>query len=102
MNTMQFANLVGRTDLGIDHSWVEWLQIDSGPAILFRIGVTERDNHNPAAPAHAWYGRWWVIDGTMNEQQTKNTLLAAVLAYVEHEARERFLIDGKALYENSH
>lgn len=102
MNTLQFANLVGRTDLGIDHSWVEYTGNRKGTAVMFRIGVTERDNHNPTAPAHAWYGRWWVIDGTMNEQQAKNTLLAAVLAYVEHEARERFKIDGNAPYENSH
>lgn len=101
MNTLQFANIVGRTALGIDHSWVEYLQVTDN-AVHFRIGVTERDNHNPTAPAKAWYGRWWVIDGTMNEQQAKNTLLAAVLAYVEHEARERFQIDGKSPYENSH
>lgn len=101
MNTLQFANLVGRTTLGIEHSWVEWRDVGTD-FIVFRIGVTERDNHNPAAPAHAWYGRWWALWPDMSEQQVRNTLLAAVLAYVEHEARERFKIDGKAPYENSH
>lgn len=101
MNLMQLNNLVNRTELGIPGAWIEFAQV-SEKAYAFRINVKGPDNSDPKAPHRDWPGRYWLVTGVDNENQVKNTLLKAVLTYVEHEARERFKIDGKPIYESAH
>ena len=48
------------------------------------------------------YGRPWLIQGQDSDDAILNTLLLAVLTFEEHEIREGFKFDGKALYEPKH
>lgn len=43
-------------------------------------------------------GRWWVISEHMTRSEVTQTALKAVLTAIEHEAREQFLYQGKAIY----
>lgn len=47
-------------------------------------------------------GRPWLIQGQDSDDAILNTLLLAVLTFEEHEIREGFKFDGKALYEPKH
>lgn len=48
------------------------------------------------------YGRPWLIQGQDSDDAILNTLVLAVLTFEEHEIREGFKFDGKALYEPKH
>lgn len=101
MNLNQLNSLLNRVELGIDGAWVELAQV-SDHAVALRINRVGKDNDNPKAAPQPWPGRYWLVHGSDTEAQVKNTLLKAVLTYVEHEHRERFRVDGKALYEPAH
>lgn len=47
-------------------------------------------------------GRPWYISRSFTEAQIYNTCLMAVLAFEEHEIRENFKVNGKALYAPAH
>lgn len=43
-------------------------------------------------------GRWWHISAFATSSEVVQTMLLAVLTAEEHEAREQFLFEGKAIY----
>lgn len=45
-----------------------------------------------------WSGRKWRLSYHMTKSEVVQTALAAVLAAVEHEAREHFLYQGRAIF----
>ena len=106
--------LLDRIDLGIDGAYVEikvgllgtQAAVGQGlpvtPVLFVRIQRIARDNRRPLAPPTLWPGRWWVVNQDDTEAQVVNTLLKAALTYVEHEARERFTLDGEPIYEPNH
>lgn len=47
-------------------------------------------------------GRDWYIPEHFSDAQIYNTCLMAVLAFEEHEIREKFKVNGKALYAPAH
>lgn len=50
------------------------------------------------ADGHEWRGRKWMLSYHMTKSEIVQTALAAVLAAVEHEAREHFLYRGQAIF----
>lgn len=100
MTLTQLNNLLNRTQHGVPGGW--WELAVFGDWLAIRLSTFGPDNTDPKAPPQAWPGRYWMIDPADSEDQVKNTMLKAVLTYIEHEARERFLIDGKPLYESRH
>lgn len=106
--------LLDRIDLGIDDAYFEikvgslgaQAAVDQGltvtPVLFVRIQRIARDNRRPWAEPRLWPGRWWVVEDHHTEAQVVNTLLKAVLTYVEHEARERFTLDSEPVYEPNH
>lgn len=67
----------------------------------FRLSVWGPDNGDSDRDWQDWPGRWWTTKG-LDEPAVIRTALLAVLTYVEHEARERFKVDGQSLFENTH
>lgn len=51
-----------------------------------------------SADGKEWGGRKWYLSPYMTVSEVVQTALAAVLAAVEHEAREHFLYQGRAIY----
>lgn len=112
--TYELRALLDRIDLGIDNAYFEIKVGRLGKAtefdqalpveeVLFvRIQRVGLDNHCRSCPLQTWPGRWWVVQDTDTENQIVNTLLKAVLTYVEHEHRERFTLDGETIYEPNH
>lgn len=105
MTLNQINNILNRVNLGIPGAWFELgfvTGVDGANAHAIRVNRTGPDNANPTAPHQQWPGRYWLIQSTDTEDQVLNTLLKAVLTYVEHETRELFTVDGHALYEPRH
>lgn len=50
------------------------------------------------ADGKEWGGRKWYLSPYMTYSEVVQTALAAVLAAVEHEAREHFLYRGRAIF----
>lgn len=50
-------------------------------------------------PTRSWQsGRKWYVSPHSTESEVIQTALKAILTAVEHEAREQFLVDGKAIF----
>lgn len=45
-----------------------------------------------------WNGRKWLLEDSMTEDDIVRTAFMAVLTWQEHEARERFLVHGRAIF----
>lgn len=45
-----------------------------------------------------WSGRKWLLSQHMTESEIYQTALKAVLTAEEHEAREKFLVGGRAIF----
>lgn len=74
-----------------------------GDGFYVQIQFLARDNdapHTPVDPAPMLIqrGRKWYVSKHMTESEVVQTLLKAVLAAVEHEAREQFTYKGKQLF----
>jgi hypothetical protein len=45
-----------------------------------------------------WHGRKWMLSAHMTDGEVVQTVMAAVLAWYEHEAREAFKFRGKQIF----
>jgi hypothetical protein len=57
---------------------------------------------DPSAPEITFKGRKWMLSRWMTRSEVVQTALMAVLAAVEHEAREQFLYRGDAIFGPHH
>lgn len=63
-----------------------------GAAIALRVSFTDSET------GEEWTGRKWYLSPHMTDSEVIQTALLAVLQAEEHEARERFRVDGQAIY----
>lgn len=50
------------------------------------------------ADGESWTGRKWYVSWRATDSEITQTCLKAVLTAEEHEAREKFLVDGRAVF----
>lgn len=50
------------------------------------------------ADGQTWHGRKWYVSAYSEDNEVCQTALKALLTSLEHEAREHFTVDGKAIY----
>jgi hypothetical protein len=74
--------------VGDGTAYVVWLQVGKFEGVC-----------NVTGKSLAWRGRKWPIEPEHTEGEIVRTALKAVLTAVEHEAREQFLFDGKAIFD---
>jgi hypothetical protein len=65
---------------------------------LWNLQVRFAAPHSESGADENWTGRKWRITPHMSDSEIVQTALKAVLAAEEHEARERFMYRGRAVY----
>lgn len=74
--------------------------MQSGDGFLVQVAFVAPDSRDGADREQR--GRKWYVSRHATVSEIMQTALAAVLAAVEHEAREDFLVDGRAIYHPHH
>ncbi len=64
----------------------------------FYLQVRFRAGDTAGGAVSEWSGRKWRLSGHMTKSEVVQTALKAVLTAEEHEAREKFLYQGRAVY----
>lgn len=64
--------------------------------VILQVAFTEADTVTGERTRQ--YGRKWRLGDHMTDSEIVQTALAAVLAAEEHEAREKFLFEGEAIF----
>lgn len=82
----------------------------SFPRLNFQVGTSSRKVwlrvHCPQGKCNvtglpmSWSGRKWLLSPHMTETEIVMTAFKAVLTAYEHEAREKFLVDGYAVLDS--
>lgn len=92
---------MGHERLGVLLSWISYAgcrfvhgQMGDGLFLQARSAI--------ATGADIWSGRKWYVSPHATNAEVVQTALLAVLAVEEHEARERFLYLGKAIFHPHH
>ena len=86
---------VGRS-ITLPYGWK--LYISSGMDAYLQVQCTN-DKCNVTGEPMSWHGRKWRISQHMTRSEIVQTALAATLAAVEHEAREKFLYKGHSIFD---
>lgn len=60
--------------------------------------VCDYDRCNVTGNVTSWNGRPWYISNFACDSEIVQTCLKAVLTAVEHETREKFLLDGRMIF----
>lgn len=68
-----------------------------GEAYYLQVVCEEGTNNATGAP-YLWKGRKWAVSEHATKSELVSTALKAVLTAVEHEAREKFLYRGRAIF----
>jgi hypothetical protein len=72
---------------------------DNGAGSLFlQVKFTSADPHATTVGEQVQHGRKWLLSSHMPDGEVVQTCLAAILAAEEHEAREFFTYQGRAIF----
>lgn len=81
------------------HDWV-FFAGEMGDGFYLQVRFFEADNEVPQGMGRliAQHGRKWYISPHSTEGEVIQTALSAVFWAMEHEVREQFKVDGKAIF----
>lgn len=93
-----FRKAVAFADMLRDVSYKDWRFAvgGTGTDLWLQVQFVAKDNFGTAE--ESWTGRKWRLSVHMTKSEVIQTALKAVLAAEEHEAREKFLYRGRAIF----